>query len=384
VGTPDLFRQKGNWADVIDAMNGPATTDEAWADAIIDAGETVFAPGTRVGVYTLRVTDDDDAPEFPLWRPTSWGSFTDNLMSITRAYGRPAWGPFHFSAPVLTYLEGKRFLQDGPVREDMRALEEKHSYGDGLAIIAHPMPGTVAVMHAWSEHRIDLLAHDRRVLTRIALHLDAAYRLRTVPQTAVAEISSRGVIDRLERAPDAERLEAHVKNMRHARKTRDPEMWAALVEGRVSVVARGGGFLVLENPPSQHSLRALTPGEASVISLAARGLPTKLVAYGLGISPSVVSQRLAQAAAKVGLFSRPELLRVATLLTREPRSSLDEEVLSDAEREIYELLRRGLSNRAIASLRSRSMRTIANQVASILRKTRHRSRRELLTNAADD
>jgi DNA-binding CsgD family transcriptional regulator len=263
----------------------------------------------------------------------------------------------------------------------MRALEEKHSYGDGLAILAHPMPGTVAVMHAWSEHPIELLAHDRRLLTRIALHLDAAYRLRAMPESTVAEISARGVVDRLSRAPDAERLKAHVENMRDARKGGNPEVWTALVEGRVSVVARGGGFLVLENPPSQHSLRVLTPGEASVLALAARGLPAKLVGYGLGVSPSVVSQRLARAAAKVGLFSRPELLRVAALLTRDPRSNLDEELLSDAEREIYELLQRGLSNRAIASLRSRSMRTIANQVASILRKTRHRSRRELLTNA---
>jgi DNA-binding CsgD family transcriptional regulator len=277
-----------------------------------------------------------------------------------------------------------RLLQGSPVFEQMVAFGPKHAYGDGLAIIAHPMPGTVAVMHAWSEHPIELLAHDRRVLTRIALHLDAAFRLRTVPETAVAEISARGAVDRIERAPDAERLKAHVKNMRVARKSRDPKMWAALVEGRVSVVARGGGFLVLENPPSQHSLRALTPGEASVVSLAARGLSTKLVAYGLGVSPSVVSQRLAQAAAKVGLFSRPELLRLAMLLTRDARSSLDEALLSDAEREVYQLLRRGLSNRAIASLRSRSLRTIANQVASILRKTRRRSRRELLTNASDD
>lgn len=373
-----VLRPKGNWADVIDAMNAPAATDEDWADKIIDAAKCVFA-APQIGLYALRVPTDESAPSFPLWRPSSWGPLADDLMSFAEKEGREVWAPFHFSAPVLTYREGQRLFADEHMRDKMKRFEQRHSYGDGVAVVAHPKPGIVVVMHAIYDHPVELRAHERRLLTRIGLHLDAAYRLHSSPETTVAEISARGAVERLPRAPEAERLKAHVKSMRHAHQRGDPAVWTALVEGRVSVVARGDRFLVLENAPSAHGLRALTEAEASVVSMAARGLSTKMIAYGLGISPSVVSQRLGRAAAKAGLFSRTELLRLATLLTRDSRSSLAEDLLSDAEREIYLLVQRGLSNRAIANLRSRSLRTIANQVASILRKTKSRSRRSLLT-----
>ncbi|MFO0741147.1 MAG: helix-turn-helix transcriptional regulator [Labilithrix sp.] len=51
--------------------------------------------------------------------------------------------------------------------------------------------------------------------------------------------------------------------------------------------------------------------------------------------------------------------------------------LTAAEREVLGLLREGLSNEEIAQMRSRSARTVANQVAALLRKTGTRSRAEL-------
>lgn len=378
MGRQQVLRSKGNWADVIDAMNAPARTDEDWADAIIDAARTVFA-SDHVGVYTLHVPVDDRPPAFPLWRPLSWAALADDLIAFAEKEGRMVWAPFHFTAPVLTYREGRELFVDPALGAKMEVFEQKHAYGDGVAILAHPMPGIVTVLHAIYDQPVELLAHERRVMTRIGLHLDAAYRLHASPESMVAEISARGGVERISTAPNAGRLKAHVKKMRHARKSGDPEVWTALVEGRVSVVPRGQRFLVLENPPSVHGLRSLSEGEASAVSLGARGLSTKLISYALGVSPSVVSQRLARAASKVGLLSRVELLRLAALLTRDSRSSLPENLLSGAEREIYEMLQRGLSNRAIATERNRSLHTIANQVASILRKTKHRSRREVLT-----
>lgn len=66
------------------------------------------------------------------------------------------------------------------------------------------------------------------------------------------------------------------------------------------------------------------------------------------------------------------------MLAPDPRADLADNALTDAEREVLELLQHGLSNKEIAKRRSRSVRTIANQVASLLRKTKSSSRRALL------
>jgi DNA-binding NarL/FixJ family response regulator len=54
------------------------------------------------------------------------------------------------------------------------------------------------------------------------------------------------------------------------------------------------------------------------------------------------------------------------------------EGLTSAEDEVARAVVRGLSNGQIARLRSTSVRTVANQVASIFRKLRIGSRRELV------
>ncbi|HJL14903.1 MAG TPA: helix-turn-helix transcriptional regulator [Sandaracinaceae bacterium LLY-WYZ-13_1] len=51
--------------------------------------------------------------------------------------------------------------------------------------------------------------------------------------------------------------------------------------------------------------------------------------------------------------------------------------LSDAEAEVAGLAIRGRSNREIAEIRGTSVRTVANQMASVLRKLEVSSRREL-------
>ena len=159
-------------------------------------------------------------------------------------------------------------------------------------------------------------------------------------------------------------------------------LWPALLDGRVSVVTRGTDrarrYFVLENPPQSHAFRALTSAEVAVVAQASHGHSTKMIAFALGISPSVVSARLASAASKVGVATRVELVHLAAILTRDPRAGLEDAGLTGAERDVLELLRCGLSNDEIARMRSRSVRTIANQVAALLRKTKSGSRRALV------
>jgi DNA-binding CsgD family transcriptional regulator len=61
---------------------------------------------------------------------------------------------------------------------------------------------------------------------------------------------------------------------------------------------------------------------------------------------------------------------------------LDDDALAEAEAEVLALLERGLNNRKTASNRMRSVSTIANQVASLLRRTGATSRRQLVARLA--
>lgn len=118
------------------------------------------------------------------------------------------------------------------------------------------------------------------------------------------------------------------------------------------------------------------------MSLVSKGLASKAVAYALGISEAAVSRRLATAAAKLGFVSRGELVRIAAILTMDPRAHMGAADLTPAEQEILRMLELGLSNADVARARARSVRTIANQVASLLRKTGAPSRRALIAKVA--
>jgi DNA-binding NarL/FixJ family response regulator len=123
-------------------------------------------------------------------------------------------------------------------------------------------------------------------------------------------------------------------------------------------------------------------GHVMVVSLVCQGHSAKAIGYALGITESAVSIRLERATAKVGLSSRMELVRIAAMLTRDPRARFVDTALTTSEREVLALLERGLTNREIARIRNRSARTIANQVAAMLRKTGSANRKALATSIA--
>jgi DNA-binding CsgD family transcriptional regulator len=164
------------------------------------------------------------------------------------------------------------------------------------------------------------------------------------------------------------------------------QLWPGLVAGHLRLVEERVDsqrrYVVVENPPYVQPRRALTSSELDVVAHAARGLSTKLISYTLDLAPSTVSKRLLRAAQKIGASSRFELIRLAAMFTpraADPAADRDEQKqsLTDAERDVLSLIQRGLSNEEIATMRARSVRTIANQVASLLRKTNSGSRREL-------
>jgi DNA-binding NarL/FixJ family response regulator len=135
---------------------------------------------------------------------------------------------------------------------------------------------------------------------------------------------------------------------------------------------------------------SLTQREQQAVDRAARGHCHKDIASQLGVTPGMVARHLASAARKVGMRSRVAL--VASYRRYEhrrpgesapPPAPVDPEVaaagLTPSEREVLAHLFEGLSNAGIARLRGRSVRTVANQVASIYRKLGVGSRLQLVS-----
>lgn len=200
---------------------------------------------------------------------------------------------------------------------------------------------------------------ERRAL---AAHVELARRLRARPDDVVAAVLDAG--GRLVTTRPGSALGADV-----------------LFDGRHLVVPREDeagrrAYLLVRNAPALVEATRLPPREAEVLRLSARGESGKAVALTLGVPASAVSTALARAAARLTLPSRAALIDVATGLLGGDDDGVCEP-LSEAERAVHELLRRGLSNAEIARLRRRSPNTIANQVAAILRKSRRGSRRAL-------
>ena len=155
--------------------------------------------------------------------------------------------------------------------------------------------------------------------------------------------------------------------------------WIGLLRGEYEVAERAGMYLVRARAPATHG--ALTSTEAAVARAAATESTGKAIAGTLGLARSTVSMTLGSAAAKLGLRSSTDLARLVRALVTDD-ADLDTSALTPAEREVLRLVLEGRSNAEIAQARGRSIRTIANQVASILRKTKNPSRRALRVKAA--
>jgi DNA-binding NarL/FixJ family response regulator len=175
----------------------------------------------------------------------------------------------------------------------------------------------------------------------------------------------------------------------------------ALLAGRWSLVDRydsdGRRFIVgYRNPPGVLDPRRLSPRERDVASRIARGMSQTAVAAELGVSASTVASVATGVVKKLGLRSTRELPLFwrdtsgqAVALGRDDlfgvcsADHVPAPKLTPAERDVLEGLTRGLSNREIADRRRSSLRTVANQVARLLRKHGASSRVELAARKLD-
>jgi DNA-binding NarL/FixJ family response regulator len=219
------------------------------------------------------------------------------------------------------------------------------------------------VVQTVTESEALLHPDERRRLTWLGLHLEAALRLRLRPQALKAVVGPTG-------------------QLVHHETGAPPKV---VLEQELSVVERPIGtrphYHFFENPPHRQPFHVLSTGEQDAIAAICRAQTNKSAAYELGISEGALSLRLAAAASKLGLSTRMELVRIAAMLTRDPRARFERITLTPSEEHVLELVGQGLSNDQIAKIRLRSTRTIANQVASLLKKTKSATRKALVVKA---
>jgi DNA-binding CsgD family transcriptional regulator len=287
---------------------------------------------------------------------------------------------------------------------------------DSLGVVAHASAGLSVMLMAPSAHLEQTHPRTRRVWERVAVHLAAGQRLRSGLQRTQAVPAAAAILDSSGRVHDAreeatsrairEELREAVRAIEHARGPScrdDPEraldLWRGLVAGRWSLVdhwdSDGKRFmLALENAPESLDPRALRPREGAALRLALEGAAPKDIAYALGISASNARALLSGGLRKLGLRSRADLCRwdlsrgavhrldstisaLAIPSVGPSQGALDK--LTEAERDVALLAARGQSNTEIANGRRTSERTVANQLASILRKLGIGSRAEIAT-----
>lgn len=204
--------------------------------------------------------------------------------------------------------------------------------------------------------------------------------------------------------PALQALRAAVVAREERRRTTGPSvagvaLWSNLVEGRWSLVddheESGQRYVLAVRNDAYADVVALTRREALAVDLAIRGRSAKECVDELGVSLSAVYGLRHGAAKKLSVGSLADVVALGRQLAgvqltftalgdqslvalRMPAAISRLSCLTPAEREVGIDLLRALPQREIARRRGRSLRTIANQVASIYRKLQVGDRTEFV------
>ncbi len=336
-------------------MAGASAPDEAtWAQRVCEATRPLLPQAIGVGLQVYEHT-----PAFAITGVRTYGVGTvtservestfDVLTRVDVSLLRAAYYP---RAPAMM----------------MSGVFEHHAHArwalDHFAlveiggIVAHPAQGRVAVLCFELEQRHVLLPYELQLCSSISMFLAAGL-------SGLAHGAHEAVF-----SPDARLLEGALPP--HG-------LWAGLSSGRYRLSLRGIAaqkhLVLVENNPVERARRRLSERELQVLELCARGRTGKEQSWELKLTQSSISRLLTSAGLKLGLASTSDALRfVSGCLNSSRRREFE---LTDSEREVLALVQQGLSNAQIARHRQRSPRTIANQVASLLRKTGAPGRRAM-------
>lgn len=330
MGHPDLI-------GLVEAAYDLESDDREWLANLVQHA----APGLDVGRGLVAFYfDASDTQHIRVWHPTDVG---DTTIPMKMRLGRDIILGRHSDAASWIACGPSTVGSLTGVLRQVGALERFQpwitlsGHGDYLGVracdvqmrgvalgVCYPKPFTApaATVRRWS---------------RIAAHIAAAYRLRRALRVAdldpliddgEAVLSGDGRVHHAEGSasnPEArEELRRAVADLDRARmrdQRKDAEealaLWRGLVDGTWSLVERfesdGRRYLIARrNEPGVLDPRGLSLREKQVVSFAALGHSTKLIAYELGLRPSTVSTHMQSAMQKLGVSTQVDLVRQLT------------------------------------------------------------------------
>jgi DNA-binding NarL/FixJ family response regulator len=323
-------RRRDYVALVESAYDYAGANDEDWTQAMAEAALPILGRGGAVLVHPY---DARDPTRLHIGVVGVAGAdrtdMTRNALDFDAGLSPAEVRLFYCATPQVEFLrEIRRKLKR--TSEAPTALLRQLGIGDMIGVRGHNPHGKGIALCATSPSDYKLAPAARQALSRVAVHLAAAYRLRYDVgspglDAADAIFSPRGRVEHLREpvreakrgASDlqravAEKIEAG--KLRREEPEKALELWRALVAGRWSIIHHRDTdgkryILARRNDPEVASPAALTRSERLAAVYASWGHPSKLIAYELGLSQPTVSELLKGALRKLGLKSRAELVR---------------------------------------------------------------------------
>ncbi|AKU95325.1 hypothetical protein AKJ09_01989 [Labilithrix luteola] len=384
---------------VLEAAYDVALPTRAWLQRLLRTMAVDLDGGFGVYALALDLTDDG----FGFVAPPVFHRLSSDVRRIAPGLSHVAPPPVaqHFRAHMVEFgsvsqLFGASVL--APVREralpfvDSVGLSVQDGEGTGLQIIS-PMPDVVRV-HGRS----------RSAWRKLGLHLGIAWRLRRRLERGgepEALIHDGKLVDARGNAKPRGAREALIEATRRIERARtkttrdEPEhvldLWRGLVSGRWSLVDRwdsdGRRYIAAyENGATVGEIQGFSSWEIRVLQMHLLRAKGSEIAFALGLSPSTVERVLSNAARRIGLRNRAELVRLS-----EPRfmrrfaidvgrDRIDvlrfedpalpaawQGRLTKAQLDVATAAAHGLSDGEIARHRGTSVRTVSNLLAATYR-----------------
>jgi DNA-binding NarL/FixJ family response regulator len=402
--------------DVLDRVYDLELPWEPWLESIAEVLQRITGADKGLAAVRWRVDAQHQLTGQPWFFgvPDGYANEFEEVVRITRSVV-----PIALDVPVGGLTE--TFEVDHPFRIRAAELAAPHGIRDIQKLTVCDSIANILSLSPLFSYQFQTAAPDRRRLQHICDHLASCLRLRASLETRgawriEAILDGSGKVHHAEGgAPNGLKLlrravldRERIRSQTTRGVERDAlDLWQGMVDGRWTLLDRFEGdgegrrfILAIKNDHELPTPRSLTMREEMVAQLVGRGFSNKEIGSSLGLSTETTAFHVKNILRKFSFESRADIIRwmneeniefaldiddVIVGVLAEPKPSTDDSFptsLSPSEWDVFARVKRGESNRTIAEARGTSVRTVANQIQSVLRKTGCASRYELMASAS--